>query len=109
MVSGGGQVVAAPGTFLPVILMVSDGSGNPVAGAPIALYQTVDAANMPCPARGRCPIAPVLAASRAAAISDSNGLVNVTPMQIAGIGEVTNIAAATGTQGFVSLSIAQQP
>ena len=109
MVSGGGQVVGALGTFLPVILMVSDGGGNPVAGAPVAVYQTVDAANMPCPARGRCPIAPVLAASRAAAISDSNGLVNVTPMQIAGIGEVTNIAAATGTLGFVSLSIAQHP
>jgi hypothetical protein len=30
-------------------------------------------------------------------------------MQIAGVGEVTNIAVAAGTQGFVSLSIQQQP
>jgi hypothetical protein len=51
----------------------------------------------------------VLAATTTAAISDANGLVSVAPMQIAGVGEVTNIAVAAGTQGFVSLSLAQQP
>jgi hypothetical protein len=30
-------------------------------------------------------------------------------MQVAGVGEVTNLAAATGTQGFVSLSLTQGP
>jgi hypothetical protein len=113
VISGAGQSVAAsgpgPATFAPVVMMVTDGSGNPVAGAPVAVHQTVVAAEMPCPARGPCPIAPVLAASNAATVSDANGLVSVTPMQIGGVGEVTNIAAATGTQGFVSLPLEQQP
>jgi hypothetical protein len=30
-------------------------------------------------------------------------------MQIAGVAEVTNVAVATGTQGFASLSIEQGP
>jgi hypothetical protein len=68
---------------------------------------------MPCPARGRCPVAPLLASSSAAAVSDANGLFSVTGMQLsgalAGRGAVTNAAAAAGTQGFVSLSLTQLP
>ena len=109
VVSGAGQAVAASGTFAPVVLMVTDGRGDPVAGAAVAIHQTVDAAEMACPARGPCPVAPVLGASRRAAVSDANGLVSVTPMQMAGVGEVTNVAVAAGTQGFVSLSLAQGP
>ena len=102
VVGGAGQSVPPTSiTFAPVVLMVTDASGNPVAGAAVTIHQTVDAAEMPCPARGRCPVAPVLAASQAAAISDADGLVSVTPMQIAGTAGVTNIAVAAGTQGFV--------
>jgi hypothetical protein len=36
-------------------------------------------------------------------------LVSVVPMQIAGVAELTNVAVAAGTQGFVSLSIEQGP
>jgi hypothetical protein len=113
VLSGAGQSVSAAGLpaagFAPVVVMVTDGNGNPVAGAPVAVHQTVDAAGMPCPARGACPIAPVLASSSTLAISDANGLVSVAPMQVAGVAEVTNIAVATGPQGFVSLSIEQGP
>ena len=109
VVSGAGQAVALAGTFAPVVMMVTDGAGHPVAGAPVAIHQTVDAAQMACPARGACPVAPVLGAADGGGVSDVNGLVSVTPMQMAGVGEVTNIAIAAGTQGFVSLSIAQGP
>ena len=113
VIGGAGQAVsfAGPvaGTFAPVVLLVTDGSGDPVAGAPVAVYQTVDAAAMPCPARGSCPVAPVLASSVASAVSDANGLVRVGPMQLAGVAEVTNVAVAAGTQGFVSLSLQQGP
>jgi hypothetical protein len=109
VVSGAGQTVAGVGTFAPVVLMVTDGSGHPVAGAPVAVHQTVDAAGMPCPSHGACPIAPVLASASATAVSDVNGLVSVAPMQLAGVAEATNVAVATGTQGFVSLSLEQTP
>jgi hypothetical protein len=54
-------------------------------------------------------LAPVVGASSSTAVSDANGLVSAVPMQIAGVGEVTKIAVATGTQGFASLSLKQQP
>jgi hypothetical protein len=106
---GAGQTIALAGTFAPVMVIVTDVAGDPVAGAPVAIYQTVNAAEMACPVRGACSIAPVLGARVSAGVSDADGLVSVTPMQIAGVGEVTNIAVAAGTQGFASLSIAQGP
>jgi hypothetical protein len=109
VVSGAGQSVTSGATFAPVVLRVTDATGDPVAGAAVSLYQTVDAAEMACPARGPCPIAPVLGVSNATATSDANGLVSVAPMQIAGVGEVTSIAVAAGTQGFVSLALTQGP
>ena len=109
VVSGAGQAVSLAGTFAPVIARVTDPAGNPVAGASVAVHQTVDAAEMPCPARGACPVSPVLGAVTTAAVSDADGLLQVTPMQIAGTAEVTNVAIAAGTQGFVSLSLEQGP
>ena len=109
VVSGAGQAVAAGGTFAPVVVRVIDAAGNPGAGAAVSIHQTVDAAEMACPARGPWPIAPVLTASNTSAISDANGLVTVVPMHVAGVGEVTNLAFAAGTQGFVSLALTQGP
>jgi hypothetical protein len=109
VVGGAGQSVPLAGSFAPLVLMVTDANGDPVAGAPVAIYQTVDAAEMPCPSRGRCPVAPMLGSSDTTAVSDANGLVSVAPMQVAGVAEVTNVAVATGTQGFVSLAVDQGP
>jgi hypothetical protein len=109
IVSGANQTVTVPASFRPVILRVTDTAGHPVAGASVNLYQTVDALEQPCPAHGPCPIPPVLAASTASAVSDSDGLLTVSPMQIAATGDTTNLAAATGTQGFVALSLTQLP
>lgn len=104
-VSGAGQSIAASGIFAPVLLLVTDGQGDPVAGAAVVVHQTVDAAGGPCPLRGPCPVAPMLAASVTNAVSDANGQVSVTPMQVAGVAEVTNLAVAAGTQGFIALSL----
>jgi hypothetical protein len=51
----------------------------------------------------------MLAASQSSATSDADGLVSVVPMQLAGFAEVTNLAAATGTQGFAALALLRQP
>jgi hypothetical protein len=109
VVSGAGQTVQSQAAFAPVVVMVTDGSGNPVVGTGVVIHQTVDAAERACPARGRCPVAPLLGAATMAGVSDPNGMVSVMPMQMAGVGEVTNVAVAAGTQGFVSLSVAQTP
>jgi len=75
----------------------------------VQVHQTVDAWQMPCPDRGRCPVPPSYDSQVSSAASDTNGLVTVAPMQLPGAAEVTNIVAATGEQGFVSLSLQKQP
>lgn len=108
-VSGTSQTISANGTFTPVFLRVSDTSSNPVAGAVVQIYQTVDAWQIPCPDRGRCPIPPVLASSQISVTSDANGLVSISPQELAGVAETTNLAAAAGMQGFLSLAFEKQP
>jgi hypothetical protein len=108
-VGGAGQIVSAGGTFAPVVLQVTDTDSHPVAGAMVEIYQTVDAWQPACPDRGRCPIPPVLASSGYSVISDTNGLLTITPQQLSGLAETTNLAAATGSRGFVSLTLEKQP
>jgi hypothetical protein len=108
-VSGAGQVVSAGSTLAPVVLRVTDAASHPVAGANVEIYQTMDAWQPPCPDRGRCPVAPVLASAQASLVSDANGLVTITPLQQPGLAETTNLAAATGIQGFLSLVFEKQP
>jgi hypothetical protein len=109
VVSGAGQIVSASGALNPVVLLVTDAASHPVAGAAVQVYQTVDAWQLPCTDRGRCPIPPVLASTQYSLISDANGLLTVTPQQLVGVAETTNLAAATGTQGFLSLTLEKQP
>ncbi len=58
IVSGAGQSVGAADTLAPVMLRVTDPAGHAVAGVVVQIHQTVDAWQMPCPDRGRCPVPP---------------------------------------------------
>ncbi|WP_433974314.1 IPT/TIG domain-containing protein [Tunturiibacter lichenicola] len=109
VVSGANQDIAVGGVFAPVVLRVTDTASHPVAGAVVQIDQTVDAWQPACPDRGRCPVPPVLASSQVALVSDVNGLLSVVPQQISGSAGTTNLAAATGTQGFLSLTLQEQP
>jgi len=51
----------------------------------------------------------VLGSLQSSGVSDANGLLTIVPQQIPGIAETTNLAAATGTQGFISLALQKQP
>ncbi|MBB5342372.1 IPT/TIG domain-containing protein [Tunturibacter empetritectus] len=108
-VSGVNQIVSANGTIAQVVLQVTDTASHPVGGAVVQIFETVNAWQPACPSRGRCPVAPVLASSQSSAVSDANGLLTIVPQQIPGIAETTNLAAATGTQGFLSLALQKQP
>jgi hypothetical protein len=108
-VSGGGQIVSASGALSPVVLLVTDATSHPVAGAAVQIYQTIDVWQLACPDRGRCPVPPVLASTNYSVISDANGLLTITPQQLVGVAETTNLAAATGTAGFLSMTLEKQP
>ncbi len=109
-VSGVGQSLPASGTAMPVTLEVIDGSGHPLAGAPVNFYQQLVAWQPPCPAQGRCPAPRQLQASVASsAVSDANGLVTLTPMSNDGEPAMLHVQATTGQQGLLQFSITQHP
>jgi hypothetical protein len=101
--------VPAGGNFAPVSLLVTDADGHPLQGATVTVYQTVNAWEGVCPANGRCPASPVLAASKTTAVSDANGLLTVTPLQVPGLPETVNIAAVTGAHGFATATLVRTP
>ena len=102
-------VAVQSATLSSVVLLVTDGAGHPLQGAAVQVYQTVSAWEGACAARGRCAAAPVLAKGVAAGNSDANGLMVVTPMVVPGVPQVVNLAAATGTQGFVTVALVKGP
>lgn len=109
IISGAGQSVGFADALSSVVLRVTDTFSHPIAGATVQIHQTIDAWQMPCPDLGRCPVPPGDGAQLSSAVSDINGVVTLTPIQMADAAEVTNIVAATGIQGFVSLSLQKHP
>jgi hypothetical protein len=108
IVGGSGQSVAATVALLPMAFVVTDGAGNPVVGATVTVHQTLNQWTAACSGEGRCPVAPVYQTAVTTAVTDGNGLVTVTPLQMAGA-EVTDVVVTSGTQGFVSLSMQKYP
>ena len=109
VVNGAAQSVSAGTTLSPVTLGVTDTAGHALEGAAVSVYQTADGWEGTCPVPGRCASSPVLASAQSSAISDSGGSVSVTPLEVPGLPQVVNIAAVTGTQGFVTVSLPVTP
>lgn len=107
--SGGGQSLVEGATPAVVSFQVTDGAGHALPGATVNVYQTAYAWEGACGLRGACAAAPVLMTAQSTAVSDENGMVEVTPVEVAGVAQVVRIAAATGTMGFVSTSVAVEP
>jgi hypothetical protein len=109
-VSGGaGQSVSAGTALAAVTMGVTDTAGHALQGAAVSVYQTADGWEGTCATPDRCASSPVLTSSESTAVSDASGNVTVTPLEVPGLPQVVNIAAVTGTQGFVSLSLPVTP
>jgi hypothetical protein len=107
--SGTSQNIAQGASFAPVGLQVTDLSGHPLQGATVAIYQTVDAWEGTCPSQSRCAASPVLASAHTSSVSDANGALNLTPLQLPGVPQTVNVAAVTGTQGLITFSLVDTP
>ncbi len=103
------QQVPFSASLSPVTLLVTDAAGHPLQGAPVNVYQRVLAWEGPCTDTVRCPSAPVLKTSQSAGVSDPSGKVTLVPLEIGGIAQVVEIAASTGTYGFVTLTLVKAP
>lgn len=109
VVSGSAQSVGSGDTLGSVVLRVVNLHGDPIAAAPVEIEQTVSSWEAACPAAGRCPVAAVLASSRLSLTSDIDGLLTVTPAQLANTPSLTQLAAIAGAQGFASISLEKHP
>ncbi len=107
--TGGQQAATGGAALLLVTAQVMDGSGHPVLGATVTVGQTARALNAACPSTGRCPAAPVLAASESTLVSDANGMVSMTPLGVTGTATSTSLAFSTGTQGFATAVVSSEP
>jgi hypothetical protein len=108
VVSGDAQSWSATDSLGNVALRVLDTSGNPVAGAAVAVYQAVSGWQPTC-TTGRCANAPVYGTAVSNGVSDDDGLVTVSPLQYANTAAVTKITASVGTQGAVTVTLVKTP
>jgi len=106
---GAGQSGQQGSPLGPVTLQLADGAGHPLQGAPVTVYQTVYAWEGPCEPLGPCASAPVLATGTTSAVSEANGQVTVTPLQVPGVPQVVQITAVTGLNGAVSTTLTVTP
>jgi hypothetical protein len=107
--TGALQSVAMPSSLGPVTLLVTDLAGHALPGATVTVDQKSYAWESPCASDGPCPSAPVLATAQTVEVSDGNGLVQVSPLQVADVAQVVKIAASTGTQGFATAALSVTP
>jgi hypothetical protein len=108
-VSGTAQSLSAAGTAAPVTLRVLDMDGNPMAAGVVSLYQSLYAWAPPCPPRGRCAHAELLASKTATAVSALDGTVTFTPASLPGVATDLVGVAITGNSSSLSIFIEQYP
>jgi hypothetical protein len=108
-VSGTGQSLSTAGTPGLITLRVRDMNGNPMAGASVTFYQSLYAWTPPCPPRGRCAQALLLATQTAVAISALDGTVTFSPASIPGIATNLVAQAVTGNSSTVPIAVEQHP
>ena len=106
---GAGQSVASTTNFGSVTFVVTDSAGHLLGGAPVTIYQRVLAWEGDCGAAVRCPSAPVLATLQTTAQSGLDGVATVTPLEVAGVPQVVQMPALTGTQGSVTTTLVKMP
>jgi hypothetical protein len=108
-VSGTAQTLSASGSPGMITLRVRDMNGSPMAGGAVTFYQSLYAWTPPCPPRGRCAQAQLLATQTTTAISALDGTVSFAPASIPGLATNLNALAATGNASAISIAVEQHP
>ena len=109
LMNGANQSVTGGALLTPIVAKVTDAAGDPVMGAPVSIYQTVTALDVPCAATGRCPAAPVLLSKTTVVVSDGNGTVTLAPLTAEDAVAKTEVAFSVGTQGFATAVLTVRP
>lgn len=108
-ISGIAQNIPAGQTFTPVTLEVTNPMGDPVAGAVVTFYETLDLWTPACSAQAVCPPAPMIQQQTVQLTSRTDGTVILNP--IAGTGEPIRlyVTAVSGSTGLFTFELQQHP
>jgi hypothetical protein len=106
---GVAQNISSGQAFTPVTLEVTDPAGNPMAGATVTFYETLDAWTPPCSAETACPPAPLIEQQTVQVTSASDGTVVLDP--IAGSGQAVRlyVTAITGDSALMNFELERYP
>lgn len=106
---GDQQSIDASAIFAPVTLLITDPAGHSVSGATVIVHQSLQPWTPPCPTQGRCPIVPVYESSSTTLISGLDGTATFTALEPVAAPGITHAAAASGSVGFLSLTLQKHP
>jgi IPT/TIG domain len=108
-ISGTNQSTNLGSPPAPVILRVLDVNGNPMAGASVAVHQSLFAGSPPCPRHGRCAQAQLLATQALTVTAALDGSVTVTPLAITGVATSLKGLAAIGNADDLLFTVEEHP
>jgi IPT/TIG domain len=108
-IAGVAQNIPITQAFTPVTLEVTDPAGDPIAGAVVIFYETLDAWTTPCSAQAICPPAPLLEQQTLQVISSSDGTVVLNPIATPGQPVRLYVTAVTGNSALLNFELDQYP
>lgn len=112
-IAGATQQIPATESFAPVVLEVTDPAGDPLTGAVVTVYETLDAWTPVCASGSSCPPAPLLAQQTVQLTSGADGVVTFTP--VSSLTGDTNqavrlhITAVTGASSALNFEMDRYP
>src|SRR6185437_13179836 len=108
-IAGIAQILPENQAFAPVTVEVTDPAGNPLAGASVTFYETLDSWTQPCASGAQCPPAPLLQQQAVQAISASDGMVVLDPIASLGRAVRLYVTAVTGSSALLNFVLEQYP
>jgi IPT/TIG domain len=108
-IAGIAQNIPTSQAFTPITLEVTDPAGDPIAGAIVTVYETLDAWTPDCAAQAACPPAPLIQQKTVELTSASDGTITLNPITNSGQPVRLYITAVTGASALLNFDLTQYP
>lgn len=108
-IAGVAQDIPAGQAFTPITLEVTDPAGDPVTGAVVTFYETLDAWTPACSAEATCPPAPLVAQKSVQVTSGFDGSVVLDPISSPGQAVRLYVIAVTGSSALLDFELQRYP
>jgi hypothetical protein len=108
-IAGIAQDLPSTQPFAPVILEVTDPSGDPLAGAAVTFYETLDAWTPACSPGAVCPPAPLIEQQTVQITSGPDGTITLNPISSLAQAVRLYVTAAAGSSSLLSFTLIRYP